>query len=187
MSKPQFVNVTYIATTPEKLWAALTRGEFTKKYWYGRRIESEWTVGSPVSFFDRDSDALYKGVVLECAPPRRLVYTFRPEVSEEVRALGYSRVSFTLEPFEGMVKLTLVHDELPDEQAAEGFREGWSPILSSLKTMLESGKPLPQLRSLEEKGHPQADARRQDDPAHGASERRLRVDSPSAERPRHGV
>lgn len=166
MSKPEFVYVTYIATTPEKLWAALTRGEFTKKYWYGRRIESDWTVGSPVSFFDRDSDVLTDGgIVLECTPPRRLVYTFRPELSEQMRTLGYSRVSFTLEPHEGMVKLTLVHDELPDEQSAEGFREGWSPILSSLKTMLESGKPLPQLRSLEEKGRPQADARRQPGPA----------------------
>ncbi len=57
MGKPEFVYVTYIAKAPEKLWAALTRGEFTKAYWYGRRIESAWTVGSPVSFFDRDSHA----------------------------------------------------------------------------------------------------------------------------------
>ncbi len=162
MGKPEFVYVTYIATTPEKLWAALTSGEFTKRYWYGRRIESNWTVGSPVKFFDGDSDVLTdSGVVLECNPPRRLVYTFRfrVEFDADARKRGHSRVSFTLEPRDRMVKLTLVHDELLDEQAAKDFREGWAPILSSLKTMLESGKPLLQLRSLEEKGRPQPEAR----------------------------
>lgn len=157
MAKPEFVYVSYIATTAEKLWAALTQGEITKTYWYGRRIESDWTVGSPVRFFDYDSDVVTdSGVVVECDPPRRLVYTFRPEFSDEAQAMGYSRVSFTLEPHEeGMVKLTLVHDNLPDEETAEGFREGWAPILSSLKTLLETGKPLPQLRQLEEQGRPQ--------------------------------
>ena len=170
MAKPEFVYVTYIATTPEKLWAALTRGEFTKKYWYSRRIESDWTVGSAVRFFDGDSDLLTdSGVVLECDLLRRLVYTFRPEYDElrrhglsheeATRHQGYSRVGFTLEPHEGMVKLTLVHDELPDEQAAKDFREGWAPILSSLKTMLESGKPLPELRNLKEKERAQPEAR----------------------------
>ncbi|RPJ60220.1 MAG: ATPase [Acidobacteria bacterium] len=153
MSKPEFVYVTYIATTPEKVWAALTQGEFTKKYWYGRRIESDWTVGSAVRFFDRDTqDLTDSGVVLECDPPRHLVYSFRCEFLPEARAQGYSRVSFTIESHEGMVKLTLVHDQLPTEQAAADFREGWSPILSSLKTFLETGKPLPQLQSMEEKG-----------------------------------
>ena len=157
MAKPELVYVSYIATTSEKLWAALTKGEITKTYWYGRRIESDWTVGSPVSFFDGDSDVLTdSGVVLECDPPRRLVYTFRNEFSPEARDQGHSRVSFTLEPCdEGMVKLTLVHDDLPNEETAKGFREGWAPILSSLKTLLETGKPLPQLRHLEEKGRPQ--------------------------------
>jgi uncharacterized protein YndB with AHSA1/START domain len=156
MAKPEFVYVSYIATTAEKLWAALTRGEMTKIYWYGRRVESGWTAGSPVRFYDYDSDVVTdSGVVIECDPPRRLVYTFRPEFSDEAQAMGYSRVSFTLEPQEeGMVKLTLVHDDLPDEEMAAAFREGWAPILSSLKTFLETGKPLPQLRQLEEQGRP---------------------------------
>jgi uncharacterized protein YndB with AHSA1/START domain len=160
MGKPEFVYVTYIATTPDRLWAALTQGEFTTTYWYGRRIESQWTVGAPVAFFDGDSQNLTdSGVVLECDPPKRLAYTFRNEFDAQAREQGYSRVSFTIEPREGMVKLTLVHDELPSEEAAEGFREGWAPILSSLKTFLESGKPLPQLRSLEERGRPQREER----------------------------
>lgn len=158
MSKPQFVYVSYIATTPERLWAALTQGEFTKKYWYGRRIESEWKRGSPVTFYDHDTSVKTDGgVVLESEPFRRLVYTFRPEFSDEARKMGFSRVAFTLEPQEeGMVKLTLVHDELPDQETADAFREGWSPILSSLKTFLETGRPLPQLRQLEEQGRPRA-------------------------------
>lgn len=156
MSKPQFVYVSYIATTPEKLWAALTRGEFTKQYWYGRRIESDWKPGSAVTFYDRDTNVVTDGGrVVECDPPRRLVYTFRPEFSDEAQALGYSRVAFTLEARESLVKLTLVHDELPDQETADAFREGWAPILSSLKTFLETGRPLPQLRQVEEQGRPQ--------------------------------
>jgi uncharacterized protein YndB with AHSA1/START domain len=154
MNNHQFVYVSYIATTPERLWEALTQGDFTKKYWYGRRIESDWKVGSPVQFFDRDTDDLTdSGTVLESDPPRRLAYTFRTEFDPDARSQGYSRVAFTLEPHEeGMVKMTLVHDELASEALAEAFREGWAPILSSLKTFLETGSPLPQLRSLEEQG-----------------------------------
>jgi uncharacterized protein YndB with AHSA1/START domain len=156
MDKPKFIYVTYIATTPEKLWAALTRGELTKQYWYDRRIESDWQAGSPVKFFDGDSQVVTdSGVVLESDPPRRLLYTFRVEFDPEARQKGYSRVSFAIEPHEGMVKLTLVHDELPDEQAVAAYREGWAPILSSLKTFLESGKPMPRLRRFVEKGRPQ--------------------------------
>jgi uncharacterized protein YndB with AHSA1/START domain len=156
MSKPEFIYVSYIATTTEKLWAALTRGEFTKQYWYGRRIESDWKQGSAVTFYDRDTNVITdRGRVLECDPPRRLVYTFRPEFREEARAMGYSRVAFTLEAHGSLVKLTLVHDELRDEETADAFREGWAPILSSLKTFLETGRPLPQLRQFEEKGRPQ--------------------------------
>jgi len=155
MKKPEFVYVTYIATTPERLWEALTRGEFTRKYWYDRRIESDWRIGSPVRFYDgANNDLTDSGVVLESDPPRRLAYTFQNEFDPQARQAGASRVTFTLEPFEGMVKLTLVHDELPSEQMAVEFREGWAPILSSLKTFLESGQPLPQLRHLEEQGRP---------------------------------
>jgi uncharacterized protein YndB with AHSA1/START domain len=151
MAKPEFVYVTYIATTPERLWEALTQAEFTKKYWFGRRIESDWQVGSPVRFFDGDTDDLTdSGVVLECDPPRLLAYTFQNEFDPEARKLGSSRVTFTLQPYEGMVKLTVIHNDLPSEEIAAGFREGWAPILSSLKTFLETGKPLPQLRDFEE-------------------------------------
>jgi len=151
MTKPEHVYVSYIATTPERLWDALTMGEFTKEYWQDRRIESDWKVGARVSFFEGDSHVLTdSGEVLVCEPPRRLAYTFRNEFDFQGRPAeaSYSRVSFTIEPYEGMVKLTLVHDQLPDEQTAAGFREGWAPILSSLKTYLETGKPLPRKQSV---------------------------------------
>lgn len=156
MSKPEFVYVTYIATTTEQLWAALTSGEFTKKYWYNRRIASNWQAGWPVRFFDGDSDVVTDdGVVLESDPPKRLSYTFRPVgLDLPGEAMVYTRVTFVLDASDGMVKLTLVHDEMPSEQMAEAYREGWAPILSSLKTFLETGNPLPQMRSLEEKGRP---------------------------------
>ncbi len=151
MSKPEFVYVSYIATTPERLWAALTGGEFTKQYWWNRRIESDWQVGSPVRFYDGDSDTVTDdGVVLASDPPRLLSYTFRPIGTSPVGTLdGYSRVTFTIEPFEEVVKLKLVHDDLVDDEMAAAFREGWAPILSSLKTFLELGKPLPRHRSMD--------------------------------------
>jgi uncharacterized protein YndB with AHSA1/START domain len=156
MEKAEFIYVSYIATTPERLWEALTRGEFTRLYWYDRRIESDWQTGSPVRFFDGESETLTdSGVVLESDAPRRLAYTFRNEFDPQASAQGYSRVTFTLEPrVEGMVKLTLVHDELASEEMAAGFREGWAPILSSLKTYLETGRALPLLRQFVEQGRP---------------------------------
>ncbi len=149
MNKPEFVYVSYIATTPEKLWAALTDGAFTEKYWFGRRLESAWTVGAPVCFYYGEDDKVSDtGTVLEYDPPRRLVYSFHPEFTAELRALPHTRVSFTLEPQEGMVKLTLLHDEIDNEELAGRFRQGWTAILSSLKTLLETGTPLPQPKPL---------------------------------------
>lgn len=142
MGKPEFVYVTYIATTPERLWDALTEGRFTRQYWFDRRIESRWEAGAPVTFYDgAGASVTDSGVVLVADRPRQLAYTFR--YGGQPAAEPASRVTFSIEGREGMVKLTLVHDQIAGEEAAAGWREGWSPILSSLKTFLESGRPLP--------------------------------------------
>jgi uncharacterized protein YndB with AHSA1/START domain/DNA-binding transcriptional ArsR family regulator len=155
--KPEFVYQTYIRTTPERLWQALTEPAFTQRYW-GLTFESDWTSGSTVTL-------IYKGVriahpdqvVLAAEPHRRLSYTwhtFTPEwaqasgVSDDflarVSAERRSKVTFEIEPLGEMVKLTVVHDSFePGSAVAEMVREGWPHVLSSLKTLLETGETLP--------------------------------------------
>ena len=141
MSKPAMIHVTYIETTPDKLWAALTSGAFTQLYWFGRRIESDWTVGSPVRFYDSADDSLTdSGEVLVYDEPKTLAYTFKNEVATTEQVPG--RVTFTIEPrSETVVKLQVVHDEIAAE-TVEDWRNGWGPILANLKTYLETGRTL---------------------------------------------
>lgn len=140
MTEPAFVYDTDIATTPERLFAALTSGELTRQYWFDRRIESDWTVGSPVRFYDGASDVVTDtGVVLEYDPPRRLAYTFRyEEGSDGSPDRPYTRVAFDIEPIDGgKVHLRLVHDQLEGPADVDGWRQGWTPILTSLQRFLE--------------------------------------------------
>jgi uncharacterized protein YndB with AHSA1/START domain len=143
MDKPSFVYVTYIATTADRLWQALTSAEFTERYMFGRRVESTWEVGAPVRYWSHEGELSDSGEVLESDPPRRLVFTWRVEFDEALRREGYSRVSFELEPIGGEVKLTVVHDELrPGSGVLKGISGGWPKSLASLKTLLETGRPL---------------------------------------------
>ena len=143
MVRPYFVYVTYIATTPERLWEALTSGEFTRQYWGGRRIQSDWNVGSPVTHVREDGGTDWQGEVLESDPPRRLSYTFRMLISDRHRRERPSRVAFDLEPMGWGVKLTLTHSESEENSATlETTRHGWPAIMSSLKSLLETGSPL---------------------------------------------
>jgi uncharacterized protein YndB with AHSA1/START domain len=142
MTKPSFVYVTYIRTTPEKLWQALTDGAFTQRYWFGRRIESNWTVGARVSLW-HEGKLSDSGEVLEFDPPRRLSYSFRVEFVEELRAEPPSRVTFELEKLDAHVKLTLTHDRFePGSKVLEKVATGWPRILSSLKSLLETGQAI---------------------------------------------
>ena len=144
MDKPKFVYVTYIATTPEKLWQALTDGEFTRKYWGGRRIQSDWKVGSPVKHVRQDGGIDWQGEVLKTERPRVLSYTFHMQISDQHRRDRPSRVTFELQPIGALVKLTLTHDDFESEKATfETTRHGWPAIMSSLKSLLETGSPLP--------------------------------------------
>jgi uncharacterized protein YndB with AHSA1/START domain len=143
MSSPAMIHVTFIETTPEKLWQALTSGAFTQLYWFGRRIESDWTVGSPVRFYDSADDSLTdSGEVLVYDEPKTLAYTFKNEFLESRQDETPGRVTFTITPAgDSVVKLQVVHDQIT-EDAVEGWRNGWGPILANLKTYLETGRTL---------------------------------------------
>jgi len=143
MTKPSFVYVTYIATTADRLWTALTSAEFTERYMFGRRVESTWAVGTPVRYWGRDGAVSDSGEVLESDPPRRLVFTWRVEFDEALRREGYSKVTFELEPLGGEVKLTVIHDDLRAGSGVEqGISMGWPKAIASLKSLLETGRPL---------------------------------------------
>ena len=112
MTRPSFVYVTYIASTAERLWQALTSAEFTERYMFGRRVESTWAVGASVRYWGRDGKLSDSGTVLESNPPRRLVFTWRVELDDALRAEGYSTVTFDIEPLGSEVRLSVVHDDL---------------------------------------------------------------------------
>ena len=144
MDRPAFVYVTYIATTPEKLWEALTDGEFTRRYWGGRLIQSNWNVGSAVRHIRQDGGIDWQGEVLLSQRPRLLSYTFHMEISDEHRGERPSRITFEIEPIGSVVKLTLTHEYFASGSATfETTRHGWPAIMSSLKSLLETGSPLP--------------------------------------------
>ena len=141
MSKPEFVYVTYIETTPEKLWHALTDGEFTERYWFGVRLKSDWKVGSRFAMM-RDGAETDAGEVIEYDPPRRLSYTF-VNLSEKYRAERPARATFVLEPYGEVVKLTLTHEGFDaGSKMLPAVSKGWPAILSNLKSMLETGRTL---------------------------------------------
>lgn len=142
MSKPEFVYITYIETTPEKLWEALTSSEFSKRYWWNTSVVSDWKIGSPFALV-MDGQTTDDGEVLEADPPRRLSYTFRNLMDERAKREKPSRVTFVLEPHGKLVKLTLTHEGFaPDSVMLDGISKGWPAIMSSLKSMLESGTAL---------------------------------------------
>ena len=141
MSKPEFVYVTYIKTTPEKLWDALTSPEMTKLYWFGAHLESDWKPGSPWKIVFPDGRVADSGEILECDPPRRIVIKWRNEWSPELKAEGYSRCTMDIEQTDGAVKLTVMHTiDRPESKFIGAVSGGWPKILSNLKSLLETGK-----------------------------------------------
>lgn len=142
MSKPEFVYVTYIETTAEQLWQALTEGDFTERYWFGIRLRSDWKVGSSFEMVHGDGTVSDAGKVVEYDPPRRLAYTF-VNLSDEYRNDRPALATFELEPYGKLVKLTLTHAGFAEgSKMLPAISKGWPAILSSLKSMLEAGHPL---------------------------------------------
>lgn len=142
---PAHVYTTYIAATPERVWEALTGPQFTKEYWGGLHIDSDWSPGSPVRLVREDGGGVaWQGEVLAAEPERLLSYTFHMLISEKHRQDSPSRVTFEIEPVGPVVKLTVTHDRFePGSATYESTRYGWPAILSSLKSLLETGHPLP--------------------------------------------
>ncbi len=157
MDRPTFVYTTYIRTTPEQLWAALTDPSFTRRYW-GAAFDTDWRAGSRMRWEVRGvavEDP--EQVVIEADPPRRLSYTWHTVTPDLADALGLtdeprrhlaaerrSKVTFDLEPLGDLVKLTVVHDGFDEGSLmAELTALGWPSVLSNLKTLLETGTTLP--------------------------------------------
>ena len=141
MSKPEFVYTTYIETTPEKLWQALTDGDFTERYWFGHRVTSDWKAGSSYRFASQGVPNI-EGKVLVSDPPRQLSYSW-DSCSPEAQRERTSRVTFDLEPRGKIVKLTVTHDELDERGVTlRNISGGWPMVLASLKSLLETGHGL---------------------------------------------
>ena len=150
MSTPKstFVYVTYIRTTPEKLWQALTQPEFTRQFFMDCVHESEWKVGASWKIAAPDGTIPDSGEVLEIDPPKRLVLRWRSELKPELTAEGDSRMTYTLEPQGEMVKFTVLHEmDREESKLIQAVSRGWPLILSSLKSLLETGASLEETRS----------------------------------------
>jgi len=143
MDKPKFVYVTYIRSTPEKVWQALTEPEFTKQVWAGTWQECEWKPGAAWRIMIPDGRVADSGEVLEIEPHRRLVLKWRNEFKPELRAEGFSRMTYELEPQGETVKLTITHEiDYPDSKFIQAVSGGWPMILASVKSLLETGESL---------------------------------------------
>jgi uncharacterized protein YndB with AHSA1/START domain len=138
----KFVYVTYIETTPERLWQALTDAELTAQYW-GHRNVSEWTAGSRWEHQRTDGTGIADvvGTVLESEPGKRLVSTWAEPDHEH----DTTQVTFDIEQYEEIVRLTVTHENIPDEANRDIAAAGWAAVLSNLKTFLETGHVLPRV------------------------------------------
>lgn len=142
--KPLTVYTIYIASTPEKVWQALTSAEFSRKYFFGNSVEVDLKVGGAYIVRTPDGAVHISGEVVECDPQRKLAVTFNVNWPELIEKLGPTLVTYEIEPADDAVRLTLTesHDRPLDDDILAGGRQGWPAILSSLKSLLETGEPL---------------------------------------------
>ena len=142
--KPAIVYTIYIASTPQKVWQALTSAEFSKQYFFGNTVEVDLRVGGAFIVRTPDGALHISGEVIECDPPKKLTVTFNVNWPELVEKLGPTLVSYEIEPSGEAVKLTLTQsqDRVLSDDILSGGRSGWPAILSSLKSLLETGRSL---------------------------------------------
>jgi uncharacterized protein YndB with AHSA1/START domain len=138
--KSNFVYVTYIRTTPERLWSALTSKEFAQEYWLGAYPEAEWKVGGSWKLMFPDGRVADAGEITEFEPMKRLGIRWRNEWKPEFKAEGWTLCTMEIETVEGAVKLTVTHSmEREGAKFLGAVAQGWPQILSNLKSLLETG------------------------------------------------
>ena len=142
--KPAIVYTIYIASAPEKVWQALTTAEFSRKYFSGLAVETELKVGGTFVARAPDGSVHISGEVIDCDPPRKLTITWNVNWPALVEKLGVTLVTYELERAGDAVKLTLTqaHDRPISDDILSGGRQGWPAILSSLKSLLETGEAM---------------------------------------------
>ena len=140
--RPSYVYVTYIESSPQRVWEALTDPELTAQYW-GHSNVSDWRAGSAWEHRRTDGSGVadVAGTVLDAHPPRRLTLTFDPP--GRIPASGPSRVTFEIEPYHEIVRLTVTHENLADRDALDAVSAGWPAVCANLKSLLETGHVLP--------------------------------------------
>lgn len=139
--RSRFVYVTYIRTTPETLWTALTDPKFIRQYWFGVNIECSWEKGSPWKMVYPDGTLTDTGEILEIDPPRRVVIRWQNEWKPELKAEGAGRCTMELEPAGKSVKLTITHEiDRPESKLITAVSGGWPRVMSNLKSLLETGE-----------------------------------------------
>ncbi|HEV2378743.1 MAG TPA: SRPBCC family protein [Terriglobia bacterium] len=140
-AKSSFVYATYIRTTPERLWSALTDAEQMKEYWLGMHLKTNWKAGAEWQMLFPDGRVADTGEILELDPPRRIVLRWRNEFRPELKAEGFALCTMDLEAVGAAVKLTITHTiERADSKFIEAVSVGWPKVLSNLKSMLETGQ-----------------------------------------------
>lgn len=148
MTASKFVYVTYIRTTPEKLWTALIDPEFTRQYWAGTHQVSDWKVGSDWAIMIPDGRVGDSGRILAFDPPKRLSVTWQNQFIPDMKAEGHSTCTYELEPAGTAVKLTVTHTmDKPGSKLIEAVGSGWPHLLASLKSLLETGESLLESRT----------------------------------------
>ena len=148
MNKSSFVYVIYIRTTLDKLWDALLQPEFQRTYWFGTTQESAWTPGAPWKMVYPDGKVTDSGEILEIEKPKHILIRWRNEFRPELKAEGYSLCRIELEQADGAVRLTIRHEiDQPGAKLIDAVSGGWPKILSSLKSLLETGAPLSDIKN----------------------------------------
>lgn len=143
MAESTFIYVTYIRTTPDALWRALTDSDFIPQYWLGARAEADWRLGGAWKLVLPDGTLADSGELVEFDPPRRLAIKWKNEFMPELAAEGWSHCLFELEPEGEAVRLSVTHS-VPVEKSrlVQAVSGGWPKILSNLKSLLETGRPV---------------------------------------------